>query len=488
MSAAPAQPYADIAPWPPRRWTRPLSDDFPSAFDGYRDLFRLIWFAAFGYVLEAWQEQAVRHALELYPPGHRRAGQLRFRQIVISLGRQNGKTEIAAAIGLWALLMKAAPNVVGLATSAEQARLVYKRTMRAIRGTPQLARRFKALTETRGIQTKDGGQYEIKAAKSAALQGIPIDAGLVDELHILARALWFDLINGMGGRPNCIVVGITTAGDEGSELLLHLYEQGSEAIEAGPDARFGFYCWEADAAEIPESDDDLGRELARANPSVASGRVDLENAIIEVRSMPRTDAIRYRLNRFVASVSTFITAAMWGDNFVREDWPAGVAPIFVVDRTPEWSAATISAHGKRPDGRIYCDVAASLVRPTQAQLVELCVQLNAAHKPVTFGMDAFTLRDLGRELELRGVPVSMVGLADVMNGSALFYAKLQQQQLAHPGHELLARQIPLTKRKDSDGGFKISRQASSADIDGVMSHVIGVQLTENHRDNVLQMF
>jgi phage terminase large subunit-like protein len=483
-----APPFEDIPAWPPARWTPPLSPDFPSAFDGYRQLFRLIWIAAFGYAMEAWQEQAVRHALELYPPGHRRAGQLRWRQIVISLGRQNGKTEIAAAIGLWALLMKAAPSVVGLATSAEQARLVYKRTMRAIRGTPQLARRFKALTETRGIQTKDGGQYEIKAAKSAALQGIPIDVGLVDELHILARALWFDLINGMGGRPNCLVVGITTAGDDGSELLLHLYEQGAEAIDAGPDARFGFYCWESQNAAVPEDDTELGRELARANPSIASGRVDLENAITEVRSMPAQDAIRYRLNRFVEAISAFITAAMWHDNFVREDFPAGVAPIFTIDRTPDWSAATIGVFGKRPDGRIYCDVAASLVRPTQGQLVELCVALNAAHAPATFGMDSFTLRDLGRELELRGIPVTMAGLGDVMAGSQLFYAKLQQKQLAHPGNDLLAAQIPLTKRKDSDGGFKISRQASSSSIDGVMSHVIGVQLTENHRDNVLQMF
>lgn len=481
-------PYDDIPAWPPARYTPPLSEDFPSAFDGYRELFRLIWRAAFGYQMEPWQETAVRHVLELYPAGHRRAGQLRWRQVVISLGRQNGKTEIAAAIGLWALLMKTAPSVVGLATSAEQARLVYKRTMRAIRGTPQLARRFKALTETRGIQTKDGGQYEIKAAKSAALQGIPIDVGLVDELHILLRALWFDLINGMGGRPNCLVVGITTAGDEGSELLLHLYEQGAEAIDAGADARFGFFVWEATEAKRPEDDHELGRELARANPSIASGRVDLENAVIEVRSMPENDAIRYRLNRFVASVSTFLTAAMWGDNFVREDFPEGVAPIFTIDRTPDWGAATISAFGKRPDGRIYCDVAASIVRPTIEQLADLCEALNAAHKPATFGMDSFTLRDLGRELELRGLPVTMAGVADVMNGSALFYAKLQQRQLAHPGHELLARQIPLTKRKDSDGGFKISRQASSSSIDGVMSHVIGVQLTENHRDNVLQMF
>lgn len=482
---------ADIPAWPPARWTPPLSPDFPSAFDGYAPLFRIVWRKAFGYQLEAWQESCIRHVLELYPEGHPRAGQLRFRQVVISLGRQNGKTEIAAAIGLWALLMKARPTVVGIASNADQAKLIYKRTMAAIRGTPQLAAKFRALTETRGIKTWDGGSYEIKAAKSAALQGIPVDAGLVDELHILLKALWFDLVNGLGGRPNCIVVGITTAGDSSSELLLHLYDEGAKAIAAGDATRFGFYCWEALNAVIPpegpEGDNELARELARANPSIASGRRDVEIDIDEVRSMPPQDAIRYRLNRFVDQVSTFISGQAWGENWTPEPFP-DVKPIFTVDRTPDWGYATISVFGKMPDGRIYCDVAASIVKPTLSQLADLCEQLNRAHDAETFGMDSFTLRDLGRELELRGLPVTLTGHADVLNGSALFYAKISRKQLAHPGHELLARQIPVTKRKDSGEGFKISRQESSVAIDAVMSHVIGVQLAETLQHAELQIF
>lgn len=480
-------PFEDIPAWPPARWTPPLSPDFPSAYDSYAPLLRIVWRRAFGYELEAWQETCIRHVLELYPPGHPRAGQLRFRQVVITLARQNGKTEIAAAIGLWALLMKSRPNVVGIASNADQAKLVYKRTMGAIRGTKQLADRFRALTETRGIQTRDGGQYEIKAAKSAALQGIPVDVGLVDELHILLRALWFDLVNGLGGRPNCIVVGITTAGDTGSELLLHLYEEGDKAIQRGETARFGFYCWEALEAAVPADDAELARELARANPSIASGRRDVEIDLEEVRSMPPQDAIRYRLNRFVDQVSSFITAAAWAANFTTDPFPDDARPLFVVDRTPDWGYASIGVFTKMLDGRIYCDLAASLVKPTLSQLADLCVQLNV-HNPVTFGMDAFTLRDLGKELELRGLPVTMTGHADVMNGSALFYAKISQKLLAHPGNDLLSQQIPVTKRKDSDGGFKISRKESSVSIDGVMNHVIGVQLAETQISDELQLY
>jgi phage terminase large subunit-like protein len=478
--------FEDIPAWPPPRWTPPLAPDFPSAFDGYRDLFRAVWYRAFGYVLEPWQESCIRHILEIYPPGHKRAGQLRFRQVVISLGRQNGKTEIAAAVGLWALLMKARPTVVGIASNADQAKLVYARTMSAIRGTPQLASKFRALTETRGIQTRDGGKYEIKAAKSAALQGIPVDVALVDELHIVLQALWFDLVNGLGGRANSLVVGITTAGDASSELLLHLYEQGDQAILDGDETRFGFYVWEALEAAIPDDDDELGREIARANPSVASGRRDLEIEIPEIRGMPPQDAIRYRLNRFVDQVSTFITRDLWEGNQTTEPFPDG-RPLFTIDRTPDWGYASIGVFGKMPDGRTYCDLAASIMRPTISQLADLCQQL-AAHNPTTFGMDSLTLRDLGKELELRGLPVTLVGHADILNGSALIYSKIQQRRLAHPGNDLLARQMIVTKRKDVGDGFKISRKESSVAIDGVMSHVIGVQLAETQLTPELQMF
>lgn len=483
-----SQPFDDIPPWPPARYTAPLSADFPSAFDPFRELFLLVWRNYAGYELEPWQIELLRAALELYPAGHTRAGQLRFLTVVISLARQNGKTEIAAALGLWALLVKKAALVVGLATSAEQARLIYDRTMGAIKGTPQLKRMFRALTETRGIRTLTGGKYEIKAAKSDALQGLPLDLGLVDELHILAATLWEDLVNGLGGRPNCLVVGVTTAGDDNSALLLHLYELGEAAIAAGDAARMGFFVWEAPESRIPDDDELLGRYLAHANPGVASGRVDLENTIAAVRGTKHpNDAIRYRLNRFVSSVSVFISAETWARCTTADQFPEGVAPIFVIDRTPEWQYASVTAAGKRPDGRIYLDLVASLVHPTLEKLAELCVELNR-HAPATFVVDGYSLKDLGAELERRGLPVTTATRADNLNGSALFYSKVQQRLIAHPGHPLLSMQIPRAVRKNVDDGFRLSRKDSAIEIDAAIGHVLGTYFAETRTDTPLQMF
>lgn len=481
-----AQPFADIPPWPPQRWTEPLAPEFPSAFDSYRDLFRIVWMNAFGYTLELWQETLLRHVFELYPAGHKRAGQLRWRQVVVSLGRQNGKTEIACAVALIVLLMKARPLLIGIASTVDQANLIYQRTMFIINQNPRLKAKFAATTRTRGIRTLDGGSYELKANKSGALQGIPLDAGLVDELHLLLRDVWDDLVNGLGGRPNSFVFGITTAGNDDSALLLSLYDKGAESIKSGGASRVAFFCWEARNALMPDDDEELGRELARANPGVACGRIDLETSIEDVRSMPEPGAIRYRLNRFTGSENVFISGAMWNACQVDMPWPADATPVFVVDRTPDWSYASIGAFAKLEDGRIYCDLVASFVRPTLEQLIDACVTL-AKWSPATYGIDGYALRDLGRALEERGLPVTFGTQADALNGSALLYSKVQQKLIVHPGHPLLAMQMPKAVRKDVGDGFRVSR-AKSGQIDAVMTHVQGVLLADVQRDTRLQIF
>lgn len=478
------QPFPDIAPWPPSRWTAPLSSEFPSAFDGFEELFQLVWRNFAGYELDDTQIILIRSVLELFPPGHPRAGQLRFLMVVISLARQNGKTEIAAALGLWALLVKKAATVIGIASSAEQARLVYDRTMAAIRGTPRLARMFRKLTETRGIRSLTGGKYEMKAARSATLQGIPIDLGLVDELHILAQALWNDLVNGTGGRPNCIVVGITTAGDDDSTLLLNLYELGDAAIAKGDEARMGFFVWEAPEARVPDDDETLGRYLAAASPGIASGRIDLENRIAMVRGMPEADAIRYQLNRFMSGKGRLFSLGMWAACRTADPFPTGVQPVFVFDRTPDWSYASVHAFAKLEDGTTYCDVVASLVKPTLGDLVSIALRLSR-FSPITYGMDGYVLRDLGKELERNGMPVSITTQGELVNGAALFFAKLKRGKIRHPGHALMTMQIPTAERKDVTEGFRIKRTISS---DGVIGHVIGVYLAETQHAIPNQIF
>lgn len=427
----------------------------------------------------------------MYPEGHDRAGELRFRQSCVSVGRQNGKSVIGAILGLYGLLRAPGQLVIGIASSADQARILYDRTMLVIRRNKSLAERFDKLTDTRGIRAKDGGKYEIKAAKSSALQGLPVNVGLVDELHLLPPSLWSDLVNGTSSKKNGLVIGITTAGDESSELLKNLYEVGMKAAEGDPKfERFGFFVWEAPDARVPDNDEELADYLKQANPALAAGRIDMENVISDVRAMPPTDVIRYRLNRFVASSAQFITPVMWakcarpfGDQIALD----GARPTFAIDRTPDWGYASISAAIKRKDGITETEIVASIVKPNLEQLVALCVELTK-HSPQNFIVDSYGLRDLGMELKRRGLPVIIANQSDVINASSLAYSKIARQELQHSSDPILSIQFPRTVRKNVGEHFRISRKDSSVEIDAVMATILAVYGAETRLEQSLQVF
>lgn len=475
-----AAPFADIAAWPPTRYTPPLSADFRSAFDPYAKAFAIIWVCAFGYALEAWQINLIRAILEVFPEGHPRAGQLRWQQAVVSLGRQNGKTELAAALGLWRLLSKRRAYVIGIASSAEQANLVYRRTADAIAGNAELGELFDRLTDTRGIRSRAGGRYELKAARSAALQGLPIDLGLVDELHLLKRALWGDLVSGTGARPDCIVVGITTAGNAASELLIDLYKLGEQAIADDGAGRVFFAVWEAPEARVPDDDETLGRWLALANPAVASGRTDLEALIRIVRSKPKPDVIRYHLNRFLDSVAQpFIEA---GDFHAArraegEIFPTASRPVITFDAAPGLNYASVTVTARDDLGVVHSELVASLVAPTFDQLRSVALAL-ASLGPLTYAMDGYVLRKLGKEIAAYGYPVLIGSLPDAVNSAALLYRLIMTGRFKHGGEPLLNQQFPRAARKAYGDEFTISRADSLTQIDAVRATALGAYALE----------
>ncbi|QTX04118.1 terminase large subunit domain-containing protein [Agromyces archimandritae] len=478
---APAPPERPA--WMPARFSPPLVAGFPSHGDWLLRLVDLVWRLPDGSPidLDPWQRWLIRAALEVYPDGHPRAGELRYRQVLISVSRQNGKSVLGAIFGLYGLVREAGALVIGIASSAEQARIIYARLLSVIRGNRQLAARFKRLTDTRGIQSVDGGRYEIKPSKSAAVQGLDLTVGLADELHLTKRELWSDMVNGTAARRNGIVIGLTTAGDETSELLIDLY-----GIADDPPERFGFFIWEAPEARVPADDETLGRYLVAASPGLACGRLDLETAISDVRGMAEADVIRYRLNRFTSSTNAFITATLWASRRRRTgEFPAGRA-IFAIDRTPDWGFASIVATVKAGE-LTAAELVASIAKPTLSQLVNVCVDL-ARHQPLTFAMDGYALKDLGAELKKRGLPVWIATQGDVMGASALLYAKLAAGQLEHDGAELLNLQAPRTVRKNVGDGFRISRKDSSIEIDGIMALALGVLAAETRTDDTLQVF
>jgi phage terminase large subunit-like protein len=467
----------------PARYTPPLTDDFKAGIDPFLPAIELAWSVANnGFKFDDWQIELLRRMTELLPDG-----ELRFRQVVASLGRQNGKSEVIGALGLYAVIRQANQFNVGVASTAEQARIIFDRLHRVISANPALERRMSRLTETRGIKTLDGSRYEIKAANANTLQGIPVSVGIIDEVHLVEERVWDALLSGTGSRKSSLLAGITTAGDENSSLLNRLYKNADKAI-AGELDGFGAWIWEASEAIVPDDDDELMGLLMEANPALHSGRIDKVTLLQDVRSLPKDDIIRYRLNRFIQSgTKTFIPAELWQkcERPFGEAMPQGDF-VFAIDRTPDWAHATVAVAVK-VDDVIYTELVASINKPSLEQLIFICGQL-MSHNPRAIIVDGYTLRDLHKELRARGYPAETATLGDIVNASSLFYARLARKTMQHGGDPLLSIQIPRTVRKMVGEGFRVSRRDSAVEIDAVMATLLATFGADTLREQPLQVF
>lgn len=77
----------------PTVYTQPLSEDFVTDGDKLLALVDMAWKSADNpnFKLDPWQRELIRRVLERYPddwPEERLRGQLRYKQVVISMGRQ----------------------------------------------------------------------------------------------------------------------------------------------------------------------------------------------------------------------------------------------------------------------------------------------------------------------------------------------------------------------------------------------------------------
>ena len=159
----------------PAIFTKPLARNFATDGDKLIELVKVAWKSPEspdGIELDLWQKWLLRHMLERYPNDHPQyPGQLRYRQIVVSMGRQNGKSLLGAILGVYGLLLhQQGANVISLASSTDQARIIYSRVLFTIQQNEYLRKRFKKATEQRGITTLDGsGRYDVKDRKSTRL-------------------------------------------------------------------------------------------------------------------------------------------------------------------------------------------------------------------------------------------------------------------------------------------------------------------------------
>lgn len=464
----------------PTAFTKPLREDFVSDGPKLRRFVELFWTSketapGESFKLDDWQVFLIDRILERYPadwPVEELRNRLRYEQCVISLGRQNGKTTLAAILGLYGLTMHVqGPTVLGLAESKNQADLVYN-TAKFVIDNTKLNRTF-TTTGTRGIKSLDGSRlYRTAPGKADAIQGITVSLCLFDELHLAPADMFSAVVLGTGAVQDGMVLGITTAGDDESELLKSLYQLGHEAVE-GKHERFGFFLWEApDGAAI----DDPAAIMA-ANPAVACGRKDLNKTLNAVRTMPEDQARQYVHNRFVASSGAWMPNYLWTN--AKGDWPEGIKPtIIAVDKDGNWKHATLIAAVKH-EGIVYTEVIETRENPSMDWLVDRCIQLRSTG--TTFAMHKYSLGTLAERLEKKGIRVKTLTGPEMNEAASTSYALIAQEKVkVSDPIDIVGQQLPYVVRKNVGAGYKVV-PAANAHIEAVYAQLEAIWAAENIR-------
>lgn len=471
-----------MANWLPTHYTLPLSEDFPTDGDKIINISQALWRLPEKHdellVLTDWQKWLIRSVLERYPddyPEASKAGRLRYKQVIISMPRKNGKSLIGALFALYGMLLhEPAPEVISVAASADQAKIVYRRLKHQVDSSELLGHFFARSTEHRGLWTKDEqGIYKVIAAQAATAQGLHPSLVVFDELHVAKSDVWTAMALGSATRPDGIVIGITTAGDDTSDLLKNLYENGSKAMEGNKDLeRFGFFCWEAPKGCAIDDEE----SVRMANPQLASGILDWESVKNELATMPEVDARRYRLNQFVSSMNAWLPVGMWQQQ--PEGRPTN-PEVFAVERTSGWENASIVTAQVMPDGKVATELVASFNNTNIDQMIEACMKLAKYGK--TFIMDGNVLADLGMALKQKGLRVQITSNKDLISASNNMYRRIMRKELIHPRDEIVSLQIQRAVRKNSGDSWRIARKDSGSDIDAAVATVLAVWFVETQQ-------
>ena len=465
--------------WKPTYFTLPLSPEFPTDGNKVINISQTLWRLPEKndeiLVLTDWQKWLIQHVLERYPDDFHdpsKAGRLRYKQVVISMPRKNGKSLLGALFALYGMLLhEPAPEVISVAASSDQAKIVYRRLKHQVDSSELLAHFFSKSTEHRGLWTKDGtGIYKVIAAKAATAQGLHPSLVVFDELHVANEDVWTAMSLGSATREDGLTIGITTAGDDTSNLLKHLYERGMAAIQGQEDLeRFGFFCWEAPQGCALDDED----AVRQANPQLASGILNWESVKNELATMPEPDARRYRLNQFVSSMNAWIPVGAWSQ--CPEGRPTN-PEVFAIERTSGWEYVSIVTAQMQEDGKIATELVASLNNTNIDGVIKVCMELAKYGKP--FIMDGNVLDDLASALKQKGLRVQTTSNKDMISASNNTYSRIIKKQLVHPRDEIVTLQMQRAVRKNSGESWRIARKDSGTDIDAAVGTVLAIWFVE----------
>lgn len=306
------------------------------------------------FLLEPWEKLCVYGMLLFYRRGTK---ERLTKEAFIFIPRKNSKTLLASALA-WALaiLQRASGSVVYVvAASLKQAMETFQSwEYNVMRLYPDERKRkqngWRILNNSfeHSVKNKDigGGSIALNALASNPDKQDSFNANIViaDELHAYKSAKQYTILQeAMAAYTNKLMIGITTAGDNGTGFCALRLDYCKKVLRGTirDDQYFIFICM-ADKDENGDVDYTNPIQHRKANPNmgVTIRESDMMNDAMQAANDPqmRKDFISKRLNVFVASMRSYFNIDEFRRSNEEAETELGIDPGWSVGRKLEYLA------------------------------------------------------------------------------------------------------------------------------------------------------
>lgn len=422
--------------------------------------------------LDVWQQDALIGGL-----GERPDGMWAAFEVGVEVARQNGKGGILEARQLAGLFLLGERLIIHSAHEFATSLEAFRRLLVLIEDTPEFDRRVKRVSRSHGdegIELKGGQRIRFRTRTAGGGRGFSCDCLILDEAMVIPAAMHGALLPTLSARPNPQVWYTGSAVDQQTmEHGVVFARVRARALE-GTDPSLAYFGFGADA----ETPDDVTTAMAtdptvwaQANPGLGI-RIPLEHVAREQRSM---DARTFAVERL--GVGDWPRTDEEADQVID---PAAVAdcedvesimldPVFLAfDVSPDRSSSTISAGGRRHDGRVHVEVI-QRGRGT-AWVPARIAELVRDHEIVGVACDAAgPAASLIPELTKQDIEVMPMSAKEYAQACGMFFDGMVQSTIRHLGDPRLIDALRGAATRPLGDAWAWSRKNSGIDITPVVS-------------------
>lgn len=166
-------------------------------------------------------------------------GYRKYRRAIWIVGKKNGKSLIASAVGLYMLIAdgEMGPEVVSAATTRDQAKKIWEAAKAMVRQSPEIRKRVKPLTSELSSKSYNFGTFKPLSSDYNTLDGLNLHCALLDELQQWKSGLGlYDILaRGVSARRQPLIFITTTAGKIREDIYDLIYDECSMIINGYED-------------------------------------------------------------------------------------------------------------------------------------------------------------------------------------------------------------------------------------------------------------